>query len=211
MTDAIGLVNAKQYKIKNIDDAVASVIWPIQSKGGPIALIKVDLAYRADYCTKTSCIANKAIALVKEHLVQTIDAALIIESVAGIPSTFAHVWVVNQDEAHQNFELVWNFVDHIDILKRLKLPADLLDLTFVSARLPKKLPLSRLQAERADALQKSADTSALLHCLETIQRLLSRSPGKVKVSVSEETAIALLAIHGDTAAQALAGVDRFAD
>lgn len=211
MTDDVRLANAKQYEINGIEEAVASLIWPLHSQGGPVALIKVDLAYRGDYCTKTSNIADKAIALVKQHFVSKIDAALIIESVAGVPSTFAHMWVVNQDEAHQDFALIWNFVDHVDVLERMSLPPDLLDLTFVTAELPEKLPLSSLQAQRIDALQKSDDTSALLECLETIQDLLSRSPGKIKISVSDETAIALLAIHGAEAAQALEGVGRFPD
>jgi hypothetical protein len=209
--DTLKNSKARQYTIDGISDAQASLIWPIESNAGQVALIKVDLAYRADFCDKTSNATSSAIEILKKHFVPMVNSALILESVAGERNNFAHVQVLGQSEAHQEFELAWNFVSHDDIFTHLGLPADLLEQTFGEGQIPRKLPLSKLQRDREDSLQKQEDSESLLHCLETLQGLMTRLPGKIKLQVSEETAIALLASHGSQAAEALVGLERFAD
>jgi hypothetical protein len=200
-----------QYKITGIEDADAYLIWPIDTAEGQIALVNVDLAYRSDFCDKTSKVTDKAIGIVKKYFVPTIHTALVMESVAGVRNNFALVHVVNQDETHQGFALIWNFVTHEPLLEHLGLPLALFDLPYVESALPKPLPLSRLQRDHEDAVQKQLDTDELLECLCTLKDLLTRSPGKVRIQVSEETAIALLAAHGDDALDALEDVQRFPD
>lgn len=202
---------ARRYKVTGIDDAEAYLIWPITSNEGDLALIMVDLAYRSDFCDKTSKVTDLAIELVKQYFVPTINCALVMESVAGEPNNFAQIIVVNQDASHQDFGLVWNFVSHEGTFKQLGLPADLLEYPFVESPLPQKLPLTKLQRDHEDALQRQADTYDLLDCLNRVKELLTRNPGKIRMEVSEETAIALLAAHGQMAAEALEGIERFPD
>lgn len=202
---------ARQYTITGIADAEACLIWPIESNAGQLALIKVNLAYRADFCDKTSKATSTAIEILKKRFVPMLQGALILESVAGVRNNFAHVQVHGQSEEHQEFELAWSFVSHDDIFSQFGLPADLLEQRFSEGQLPRNLPLSKLQRDHQDSLQKQEDTESLLHCLETLQDLMTRLPGKIKLQISEETAIALLASHGAAAAEALVDLERFAD
>jgi hypothetical protein len=200
-----------KYKITGVGDADAYLIWPIDTAEGQIALINVDLAYRSDFCDKTSKVTDKAIEIVKKHFVPIVHTALVMESVAGVRNNFALVNVANQDESHQEFALTWNFVSQEPMFEHLGLPMELFDLPYVESDLPKPLPLSRLQRDHEDAVQKQIDTDDLLDCLYTLKDLLTRSPGKVRIQVSEETAIALLAAHGEEAVEALEDVQRFPD
>ena len=211
MSNDISLIQAVTYDIPVTDDSKVSLSWPIIASDGPLALIRIDLAVEQSLSFVVSNMTQNAVAALKRCLAYRVDSVFEVVYVAGELRSFANVWVVNQDDSHQDFSLIWNYMSPANVLETRGLPSDLLETSFAAHALPAGLPLSQRQQELIDAKQKTEDTSALLYCQETLQGLLARSPNSIKVEVSEETAIALLAIHGASAARALEGLDRFPD
>lgn len=211
MGDIDSYCMARRYRILKGEDGTIDIVWPILSKDGPLALIAVRIPERHPFNCAADRFADEAVQTIKTHLAHRIDSVLVAEYVGGVLDRFANVWVANQDDSHQDFALVWNFMDSPRLLEAMGLPEDLLDRNFPYADLPGALPLTQRQQEGRDSRQKQADTSTLLYCLEALQDILSRRPGSLKLQISEETAISLLAIHGLSAATALEGFDRFPD
>jgi len=211
MLSSSSLIQAVTYLIPACNEARISVTWPIIGSDGPFALIRIDSLDSGSSRLDASSLTETAVATIKQHLAYMLDSVLEAVYVNGELVSFANVWVVNQDEGHQEFALIWNYISHGDVLESRGLPRDLLDAEFPISDLPDKLPLTQRQEDQMNARQKHEDTSALLFCLETIQGLLRRSPNSVRIGVSEETAIGLLAIHGASAARALEGIERHPD
>lgn len=211
MLSTSNLTQAVTYHLPGANEAKLSVTWPIIGCDGPFALVRSDFpdAHSAKY--QAANVTESAVSIIKQNLAYMIDSLFEVVYVKGELQSFANVWVVNQDESHQDFSLIWNYMSAESAFKSRGLPADFLTTQFDSAELPSKLALSERQQEKMCARQKNADTSELLYCLEAIQGLLSRAPNSIKVSVSEETAIGLLAIHGASAARALEGLERHPD
>lgn len=210
MLSASSLNQAVTYHLP-VDEAKLSLTWPIIGCDGPAALIRIDASDTESARSCAAKLTEMAVSTIKQHLAYMLDSVLEAVYVDGQLHSFANVWVVNQDDSHQEFSLVWNYMSPESVLETRGLPLDLLDKQFSTEAIPGKLPLSQRQQEQMTAKQKHEDTSALLFCLETIQGLLRRSPNSIRVGVSEETAIGLLAIHGASAARALEGIQRHPD
>lgn len=201
---------ASTYAIPTTDNTRLAVTWPIFTDEGSLALIRIDFDDKSPR-ESASGFTDKAVSTIKTCLAPHVDSVIEVVYVEGRLYSCASVWVVDRDDDHQKFDLVWNFIAPEDLLQARGLPDTFLQMSFSPAELPDALELNRRQQELLKARQRQGDTSALLYSLEAIQELLSRNPGAIRVEVSEETAIALLAIHGASAARALQGFDRYPD
>jgi hypothetical protein len=206
-----GLAPARAYNVPTTREAGATLIWPIISNDGPLALLRIDLEERPLYSTTSDTVANEAVTFLKTHLANKVENVLVAEYVKGELAMFSNVWVSDQSESHQEFALIWNYTLHTSLLEMRGLPQDLLDYPFPAEDLPPTLALTQQQQEGLEARTRAEDTSTLLYCLEGLQDVMSRRPHGIRIQVSEETAIGLLAIHGASAVRALEGIERFPD
>lgn len=211
MLSATGLNQAVTYHLPFDSEAKVSLTWPLMGADGPFALVRIDSPDVDSAVLDAGFLTERAVATIKQCLANMLNSVLEAVYVDGKLQSFANVWVVNQDESHQDFSLIWNYTSAESTLELKDLPRDILTTEFPVLPLPGKLPFSQRQKDHICAKQKHEDTSALLYCLETIQGLLRRSPNSIRVGVSEETAIGLLSIHGASAARALEGIDRHPD
>lgn len=199
---------ASTYSIPTTDNTRLAVTWPIFTDEGSLAMVRIDFNDK-NLCASASGFTDKAVSTIKTCLAPYVDSVMEVVYVEGRLYSCASVWVVDRDDDHPKFDLVWNFMAPEDLLQARGLPDTFLEMSFSPAELPDVLELTRRQHELIKARQRQGDTSALLYSLEAIQEVLSRNPGAIKVEVSEETAIALLAIHGASAARALHGFERY--
>lgn len=184
--------------------------WPIFTDDGCLAVVRAHLEDCQPY-QNAADLTEKAVEALKRCLAHHVDSVMEVVYVGGALNSCAGVWVVNREDDYPRFDLVWNYMSVADLLSLRGLPEDFLEKSFSPAELPDDLALTKRQQELISARQKAEDTSALLDCLETIQDLLVRRPGFVRLAVSEETAISLLAAYGETAANALKGFARYPD
>lgn len=211
MSNVDGLIQAKSYLLQPQDGAEASLVWPVIARDGPLALIKIGLMERKPSSQISSRLTHQGVEFLKKHLAHRVDLVLVAECFGAELISLANVWVTNQDESHEQFDLSWSITSPGPLPEILGLPEDFLSIEFATAQPPDALALTQRQREGIDAKERIEDLSALLFCLETLQGVISRRPNAIDVKVSEETAISLLAIHGSSAARALYGLDRFED
>lgn len=127
----------KEYRVPTNGGVTATLLWPVPTAKGPIAVIKVENPYKQVHDQTAATLSRDMARMLHKDLKAKFDTLLMLENAGTAQESAAMVGITCMENQTPDVNLVWNFMALPTILKSLSIAQGVLSQKYPMKDIPK--------------------------------------------------------------------------
>lgn len=127
----------KEYRVPTNGGVTATLLWPVQTAMGQIAVIKVENPYKQINDSTAATLSIDMARMLHKDLKAKFDTLLMLENAGTAQESAAMVGITCMENPARDLNLVWNYKSLPTILKLLSLAQGVLTEKYPMKDIPK--------------------------------------------------------------------------